>query len=158
MHVGWHFIGLLHCLQECTGSICLAYGLESCQCIAGPVDPPTKSCELCCKLPGEDQPCLWETIIVQYAVLRECSCHSFHFALGETTFTLEIITSSVSREFQLKRFDLVITIFDFQFHFGTVGRSWAFPIRTTMNIRKNLTTYIQYIQWLQEVFAHILSF
>ncbi|KAK1130393.1 hypothetical protein K0M31_018525 [Melipona bicolor] len=43
---------------ECTGSICLAYGLESCQCIAGPDDPPTKSCELCCKLPGEDQPCL----------------------------------------------------------------------------------------------------
>ncbi|KAF7414325.1 hypothetical protein HZH68_002814 [Vespula germanica] len=43
---------------ECTGSICLAYGLESCQCIAGPEDPPTKSCELCCKLPGEDQPCL----------------------------------------------------------------------------------------------------
>ncbi|KOX76103.1 Disintegrin and metalloproteinase domain-containing protein 10 [Melipona quadrifasciata] len=35
-----------------------AYGLESCQCIAGPDDPPTKSCELCCKLPGEDQPCL----------------------------------------------------------------------------------------------------
>ncbi|KAI4501923.1 hypothetical protein M0802_003258 [Mischocyttarus mexicanus] len=45
-------------LMECTGSICLAYGLESCQCIAGPEDPPTKSCELCCKLPGEDQPCL----------------------------------------------------------------------------------------------------
>ncbi|KAI4491404.1 hypothetical protein M0804_002796 [Polistes exclamans] len=45
-------------MGECTGSICLAYGLESCQCIAGPEDPPTKSCELCCKLPGEDQPCL----------------------------------------------------------------------------------------------------
>ncbi|XP_043289218.1 disintegrin and metalloproteinase domain-containing protein 10-like [Venturia canescens] len=45
-------------MGECTGSICLAYGLESCQCIAGPNDPPTKSCELCCKLPGEDQPCL----------------------------------------------------------------------------------------------------
>ncbi|XP_076544396.1 disintegrin and metalloproteinase domain-containing protein 10 isoform X2 [Osmia lignaria lignaria] len=44
-------------MGECTGSICLAYGLESCQCIAGPEDPPTKSCELCCKLPGEDQPC-----------------------------------------------------------------------------------------------------
>lgn len=60
--IGRHFIGVSHCLQECTGSICLAYGLESCQCIAGPDDPPTKSCELCCKLPGEDQPCLWETI------------------------------------------------------------------------------------------------
>ncbi|KAG7191160.1 hypothetical protein KM043_007181 [Ampulex compressa] len=45
-------------MGECTGSICLAYGLESCQCIASPEDPPTKSCELCCKLPGEDQPCL----------------------------------------------------------------------------------------------------
>ncbi|KAK2575767.1 hypothetical protein KPH14_007153 [Odynerus spinipes] len=45
-------------MGECTGSICLAYGLESCQCIAAPEDPPTKSCELCCKLPGEDQPCL----------------------------------------------------------------------------------------------------
>lgn len=45
-------------MGECTGSICLAYGLESCQCIAGPDDPPTKSCELCCKLAGEDQPCL----------------------------------------------------------------------------------------------------
>ncbi|CAG0898680.1 unnamed protein product, partial [Darwinula stevensoni] len=43
---------------ECTGSICLAYGLESCQCKRGPLDPPTKACELCCKLPGHDQPCL----------------------------------------------------------------------------------------------------
>lgn len=44
--------------QECTGSICLAYGLESCQCIPGPDDPATKACELCCRLPGENQPCL----------------------------------------------------------------------------------------------------
>ncbi|KAK0161436.1 hypothetical protein PV327_009906 [Microctonus hyperodae] len=45
-------------MGECTGSICLAYGLESCQCTAKPNDPPTKTCELCCKLPGEDQPCI----------------------------------------------------------------------------------------------------
>ncbi|XP_076241864.1 disintegrin and metalloproteinase domain-containing protein 10 [Calliopsis andreniformis] len=45
-------------MGECTGSICLAYGLESCQCIPGPSDPPTKACELCCRLPGENQPCL----------------------------------------------------------------------------------------------------
>ncbi|RZF47674.1 hypothetical protein LSTR_LSTR006310 [Laodelphax striatellus] len=45
-------------MGECTGSICLAYGLESCQCLPGPHDPPTKACELCCKLPGENQPCL----------------------------------------------------------------------------------------------------
>lgn len=45
--------------KECTGSICLAYGLESCQCIPGPNDPPTKACELCCRLPGENQPCLY---------------------------------------------------------------------------------------------------
>lgn len=44
-------------MGECTGSICLAYGLESCQCIPGPNDPKTKACELCCKLPGEDSPC-----------------------------------------------------------------------------------------------------
>ncbi|XP_018321320.1 disintegrin and metalloproteinase domain-containing protein 10 [Agrilus planipennis] len=44
-------------MGECTGSICLAYGLESCQCIPGPNDPKTKACELCCKLPGEKQPC-----------------------------------------------------------------------------------------------------
>ncbi|KAG4074252.1 hypothetical protein HA402_008661 [Bradysia odoriphaga] len=44
-------------MGECTGSICLAYGLESCQCIPGPSDPKTKACELCCKLPGEDSPC-----------------------------------------------------------------------------------------------------
>lgn len=44
-------------MGECTGSICLAYGLESCQCIAGPNDPPTKSCELCCKQPGEQGVC-----------------------------------------------------------------------------------------------------
>lgn len=44
-------------MGECTGSICLAYGLESCQCIAGEGDAKTKSCELCCKLPGENQPC-----------------------------------------------------------------------------------------------------
>lgn len=45
--------------KECTGSICLAYGLESCQCIPGPNDPPTKACELCCRVPGENQPCLY---------------------------------------------------------------------------------------------------
>ncbi|KAK0183166.1 hypothetical protein PV327_001233 [Microctonus hyperodae] len=45
-------------MGECTGSICLAYGLESCQCIPGPNDPGTKACELCCRLPGGNQPCL----------------------------------------------------------------------------------------------------
>ncbi|XP_044581254.1 disintegrin and metalloproteinase domain-containing protein 10-like [Cotesia glomerata] len=45
-------------MGECTGSICLAYGLESCQCKARANDPLTKSCELCCKLPGENQPCI----------------------------------------------------------------------------------------------------
>ncbi|XP_017780952.1 PREDICTED: disintegrin and metalloproteinase domain-containing protein 10-like [Nicrophorus vespilloides] len=45
-------------MGECTGSICLAYGLESCQCIPGKNDPKTKACELCCKLPGDNQPCL----------------------------------------------------------------------------------------------------
>ncbi|XP_053638432.2 uncharacterized protein Kul isoform X2 [Cherax quadricarinatus] len=43
---------------ECSGSICLAYGLESCQCERNLGDPITKSCELCCKLPGENQLCL----------------------------------------------------------------------------------------------------
>ena len=42
-----------HPFQECTGSICLAYGLESCQCAQGPDDPETKACELCCKEPGD---------------------------------------------------------------------------------------------------------
>ncbi|XP_052863745.1 uncharacterized protein LOC128270386 [Anopheles cruzii] len=45
-------------MGECTGSICLAYGLESCQCAVGPADPSSKACELCCKQPGEDKPCL----------------------------------------------------------------------------------------------------
>lgn len=45
-------------MGECTGSICLAYGLESCQCIPKKDDPKTKACELCCKMPGEGQPCL----------------------------------------------------------------------------------------------------
>ncbi|XP_032688531.1 disintegrin and metalloproteinase domain-containing protein 10, partial [Odontomachus brunneus] len=45
-------------MGECTGSICLAYGLESCQCIPSSNDPPTKACELCCRQPGENQPCL----------------------------------------------------------------------------------------------------
>uniref|UniRef100_A0A182N6K7 Disintegrin domain-containing protein n=1 Tax=Anopheles dirus TaxID=7168 RepID=A0A182N6K7_9DIPT len=45
-------------MGECTGSICLAYGLESCQCAVGPADPAIKACELCCKQPGEDKPCL----------------------------------------------------------------------------------------------------
>ena len=44
-------------LQECTGSICLAYGMESCQCDQGPNDKKTKACELCCKLPGEGEEC-----------------------------------------------------------------------------------------------------
>ncbi|KAG8179503.1 hypothetical protein JTE90_005254 [Oedothorax gibbosus] len=44
-------------MGECTGSICVAYGLESCQCRRGPRDPPTKACELCCKLPGDDYSC-----------------------------------------------------------------------------------------------------
>lgn len=52
-------------MGECTGSICIAYGLQSCQCLQGANDPPTKACELCCKLPGDDQPCLssfeWNT-------------------------------------------------------------------------------------------------
>lgn len=43
---------------ECTGSICLAYGMESCQCQQGPGDAPTKACELCCKEPGDGKPCL----------------------------------------------------------------------------------------------------
>lgn len=41
---------------ECTGSICLAYGLESCQCSAD--DSPTRVCEICCKEPGDSKPCL----------------------------------------------------------------------------------------------------
>ena len=46
-------------LQECTGSICLAYGLESCQCSQGEGDSDTKPCELCCKLPGDPSaPCV----------------------------------------------------------------------------------------------------
>lgn len=53
-------------MGDCTGSICLAYGLESCQCIAGPSDPDTKACELCCKEPGEDTACkssfLWNDV------------------------------------------------------------------------------------------------
>jgi hypothetical protein len=44
-------------LQECTGSICLAYDLESCQCIPGPNEPKTKACDLCCKKPGEKSEC-----------------------------------------------------------------------------------------------------
>merc|ERR1712106_602674 len=45
-------------LGECTGSICLAYGLESCQCSQGVDDSDTKACELCCKEPGENQRCM----------------------------------------------------------------------------------------------------
>lgn len=37
--------------QECTGSICLAYGLESCQCPPR-ADDPRSACELCCRAPG----------------------------------------------------------------------------------------------------------
>lgn len=38
-------------MGECTGSICLAYGLESCQC-APRKDDPRSACELCCRRPG----------------------------------------------------------------------------------------------------------
>ncbi|KAI8424086.1 hypothetical protein MSG28_002694 [Choristoneura fumiferana] len=38
-------------MGECTGSICLAYGLESCQCAARK-DDPRAACELCCRKPG----------------------------------------------------------------------------------------------------------
>ncbi|PZC85491.1 hypothetical protein B5X24_HaOG216599 [Helicoverpa armigera] len=38
-------------MGECTGSICLAYGLESCQCAARK-DDPRSACELCCRKPG----------------------------------------------------------------------------------------------------------
>ncbi|XP_017493589.1 PREDICTED: disintegrin and metalloproteinase domain-containing protein 10-like, partial [Rhagoletis zephyria] len=44
-------------MGECTGSICMAYGLESCQCKQGPSDPPTKLCELCCRMPSDDSTC-----------------------------------------------------------------------------------------------------
>lgn len=40
--------------------------MESCQCIPGPNDPKTKSCELCCKEPEENKPCQssfqWNTV------------------------------------------------------------------------------------------------
>ncbi|XP_054710246.1 disintegrin and metalloproteinase domain-containing protein 10-like [Uloborus diversus] len=42
---------------ECTGSICMAYGLESCQCIRSYHDPLIRSCELCCKIPGDELSC-----------------------------------------------------------------------------------------------------
>ncbi|CAG9795317.1 unnamed protein product, partial [Diatraea saccharalis] len=42
-------------MGECTGSICLAYGLESCQCAPRKEDPRS-ACELCCRKPGG--PCL----------------------------------------------------------------------------------------------------
>ncbi|XP_063824522.1 uncharacterized protein LOC135074145 [Ostrinia nubilalis] len=42
-------------MGECTGSICLAYGLESCQCAAR-ADDARAACELCCRKPGG--PCL----------------------------------------------------------------------------------------------------
>ncbi|XP_059056632.1 uncharacterized protein LOC131850435 [Achroia grisella] len=49
-------------MGECTGSICLAYGLESCQC-APRKDDARSACELCCRKPGG--PCLssfqWNT-------------------------------------------------------------------------------------------------
>ncbi|CAG7784923.1 unnamed protein product, partial [Allacma fusca] len=45
-------------MGECTGSICLAYGLESCQCNPEPWESSKKLCELCCKVPGEGNPCL----------------------------------------------------------------------------------------------------
>ncbi|XP_041970405.1 uncharacterized protein LOC121726859 [Aricia agestis] len=38
-------------MGECTGSICLAYGLESCQCGAR-ADEPRSACELCCRRAG----------------------------------------------------------------------------------------------------------
>ncbi|XP_037573303.1 disintegrin and metalloproteinase domain-containing protein 10 [Dermacentor silvarum] len=44
-------------MGECTGSICIAYGLQSCQCKRRPRDPVTKACELCCRLPGDDSTC-----------------------------------------------------------------------------------------------------
>ncbi|KAG7308033.1 hypothetical protein JYU34_006671, partial [Plutella xylostella] len=40
-------------MGECTGSICLAYGLESCQC-SPRKDDPKAACELCCRKPGGD--------------------------------------------------------------------------------------------------------
>ncbi|KAH7636469.1 hypothetical protein HUG17_10439 [Dermatophagoides farinae] len=44
-------------MGECTGSICMAYGLESCQCKQGPNDSPAKLCELCCRMPSDDSTC-----------------------------------------------------------------------------------------------------
>lgn len=40
-------------MGECTSSICLAYGLELCQC-----NEPDQLCHLCCKLPGRNQTCI----------------------------------------------------------------------------------------------------
>lgn len=53
----FYFQFFINLRQECTGSICLAYGLESCQCIPGPGDNKTKACDLCCKEPGENKQC-----------------------------------------------------------------------------------------------------
>lgn len=36
----------------------MAYGLESCQCNQESYDRPMKLCEICCKLPGDNQKCI----------------------------------------------------------------------------------------------------
>lgn len=50
--------------KECTGSICMAYGLESCQCKQGPNDSPAKLCELCCRMPSDDSTCKYVMFIL----------------------------------------------------------------------------------------------
>ncbi|XP_044743538.1 disintegrin and metalloproteinase domain-containing protein 10-like [Chrysoperla carnea] len=45
-------------MGECTGSICLAYGLESCQCTPANSADLLKACELCCKMPGNESKCI----------------------------------------------------------------------------------------------------
>ena len=54
------YLKILITPQECTGSICLAYGMESCQCAPnrdGGVDD-TRMCQICCKESKPNSPCI----------------------------------------------------------------------------------------------------
>ena len=60
----------------------MAYGLESCQCKQRPNDPPTKLCELCCRIPSDDSTCKYVT---NSCLLLNCHSND-HFIFFRSSF------------------------------------------------------------------------
>lgn len=82
-------------MGECTGSICLAYGLESCQCIPGPNDPRRRPASSVVVFPERTSPaCRLSIGTLRPTIYPTCSRSQEHRA----TITMDIAMSSKNVE------------------------------------------------------------